>query len=150
MDVVELREQLIHANVNFATEISDIQENCNQAITKIVDIIAEIEGKEYKPSKYYTFGLIPPVVLILQLIEMTMSSIGNIFGIFQTANIQFNPYSFLEKYVPYINWKEFRKESEEYLRKIDVKSAVENIEGSNATAATSSDAFTQEQAQEQQ
>ena len=106
----------------------------NQAITKLVDIIAEIESIGYKPSKYYTFGLIPPVVLILQLIEMTMSSIGNIFGIFQTGNINFNPYSFLEKYVPYINWDEFKKESEEYIRKTDVKTAVENLEGAAANA----------------
>ena len=133
MDVVELREQLIHANIGFSTEIVDIQEIENEAITKLVDIIAEIEGISYKPSKYYKFSLIAPVVLILQLIEMTMSSIGNIFGIFQTANLSFDPYTFLEQYVPYINWDEFRKNSEDYQRKVDVKSAVENLEGQAAS-----------------
>jgi hypothetical protein len=59
---------------------------------------------------------------------MTMSSIGNIMGIFQTANIQFDPYYFLEKYVPYINWEDFKIKSEEYQRKIVVKSSVENNE----------------------
>ena len=62
-----------------------------------------------------------------------MSSIGNIFGIFQTANLSFDPYTFLEQYVPYINWDEFRKNSEDYQRKVDVKSAVENLEGQAAS-----------------
>ena len=127
-DVIELREQLIHANVSFATEIIDIQDNINVALNKLVDTIARNEGLEYVPTKYYRLNLIPPVVLILQLIEMTMSSIGNIMGIFQTANIQFDPYYFLEKYVPYINWEDFKIKSEEYQRKIVVKSSVENNE----------------------
>ena len=54
-----------------------------------------------------------------------MSSIGNILGIFQTANIQFDPYYFLEKYVPYINWDDFKLKSEEWIRKTVVKYSVE-------------------------
>ena len=125
MDVVELREQLVHANVSFATEIVDIQENVNAGLVKLMDIIAEVEQFELKPSEFYTISLIPPVVLILQLIEMTMSSVGNIFGIFQTGNIPFDPYYFLEKYVPYIDWTDFKIKSEEYNRKISVKTTLD-------------------------
>jgi len=128
MDVVELREQLIHSNISFATEIVDIQDNDNRAMNRLIDIIADVENKEFKPSKFYSFQLIPPVVLILQLVEMTMSSIGNIFGIFQTAGMDFDPYYFLEKYVPYIDWNDFKNKSEEYKRKIDVKTGVEAVE----------------------
>lgn len=129
-DVVELREQLIHANVSFATEIVDIQDNINLAINKLVDIIAKNEGVDFVPSKYYQFSLIPPVVLMVQLIEMTMSSVGNIFGILQAANVQFDPYYFFKQYIPYINWDDFKTASEEYQRKTLVKSAIESSEAS--------------------
>ena len=119
--VVELREQLIHANVTFATEIVDIQENINEGLNKLVDIIAEVDGIEYRPSDYYTISLIPPIVLILQLIEMTLSSVSNIMSTFQAGAIPFDPYYFLEKYVPHVDWVDFKKASEEYLRKMKIK-----------------------------
>ncbi len=108
MDVVELREQLVHTNTTFATEIADMQEQDNESLTKIVDIVAEIKGKEFKPSDHITMSLIPPVVLIVQLIEMTLSSIGNIAGVFTNLQLPIDPYFFLEKYVPHINWDEFK------------------------------------------
>ncbi len=108
MDVVELREQLVHTNVTFATEISDMQENDNQCLTKILDIIAEVKEMNYKPSKYISVNLIPPVVLIVQLIEMTLSSIGNIASVFTNLQVDVDPYFFLEKYVPHIDWKSFK------------------------------------------
>ncbi len=64
-----------------------------------------------------------------------MSSIGNIFGIMQSANLAYDPYYFLERYVPYINWEEFKSKAEEYQRKIDVKTAVEAGESANAMGA---------------
>ncbi len=109
MDVVELREQLVHTNVTFATEISDMQENDNQCLTKILDIIAEIKEMDYKPSKFVTVTLIPPVVLIVQLIEMTLSSIGNIASVFTNLQVDVDPYFFLEKYVPHIDWGKFKE-----------------------------------------
>jgi hypothetical protein len=108
MDVVELREQLVHTNVTFATEISDMQESDNQCLTKILDVIAEIKELDYKPSKYISVNLIPPVVLIVQLIEMTLSSIGNIASVFTNLQVDVDPYFFLEKYVPHIDWKNFK------------------------------------------
>ena len=112
MDVVELREQLVHTNVGFATEIIDQQENDIKGINQIIDIVADIKKLNYIPSKYTTVSLIPPVVLILQLIEMTLSSVGNIAGVFQNMNLQIDPYYFLEQYVPHINWKSFKLASE--------------------------------------
>lgn len=125
--ISKLLQTRCHANTNFATEISDIQDNVNMSINQLVNIIAEVEGEEFVPSDYYIFQLIPPVVLILQLIEMTMSSIGNIFGIFQSANINFDPYYFLDKYVPYIDWTDFKTKSEDYLRKVNTKAGVETV-----------------------
>ena len=112
MEVVELREHLVHSNVTFATEISDMQENDNEAIAKLIDIIADIKEIGYKPSKYVKVSLIPPVVLIVQLIEMTLSSIGNIAGVFTNLQLPIDPYFFLEKYVPHINWKDFKESAQ--------------------------------------
>jgi len=85
-----------------------MQEQDNESLTKIVDIIAEIKGKEFRPSEYTTLSLIPPVVLIVQLIEMTLSSIGNIAGVFTNLQLPIDPYFFLEKYVPHIDWDKFK------------------------------------------
>lgn len=112
MDVVELREQLVHSNVTFATEISDMQENDNDALNRLVDIVAEIKELGYKPSKYVKVSLIPPVVLIVQLIEMTLSSIGNIAGVFTNLQLPIDPYFFLEKYVPHIDWEKFKESAQ--------------------------------------
>lgn len=120
-DVVELREQLIHINISFATEISDLQENISNGLNELMDIIAEKIGikdndERLIPSNYVEITLIPPVVLILQLIEMTLSSVGNIIGIFQQMNIPFDPYHLLEKYIPYIDWVNFKSLAEKFLR----------------------------------
>ena len=111
MDVVELREQLVHSNVSFATEITDMQENDIRSLNQLIDIIAEVKNEGYRPSEYITVGLIPPVVLILQLIEMTLSSVGNISGVFQQMGIQIDPYFFLKQYVPHIDWDKFEDQS---------------------------------------
>ena len=117
-----------HANVSFSTEIIDIQENVNSGLSQLIDIIAEFEGLKIKPSDYFTISLIPPISLILQLIEMTMSSVGNILSVCQTANIDFDPYYFLQKYVPHIDWEDFKKHSEEYKRKLTVKAELQASE----------------------
>ena len=111
-DSIELREQLMHTNVAFATEIVDMQEIDTTAINKVMDSIANIQGKSYKPSKYISTTLIPPVILILQLIEMTLSSVGNISGVFQNMGMTIDPYFFLSQYVPHIDWDKFKEASD--------------------------------------
>lgn len=102
LDSVELREQLVHANVSFSTEIIGIQENITNGLNQVNDIIASILRINFKPSEYIQTTLIPPVVLILQLVEMTLSSVGNILSVFTTAEIPFDPYFFLNKFVPLV------------------------------------------------
>ena len=131
--VVELREQLVHANVTFATEIIDVQENINESLNQLVSIVSDVEELGYDPTEYYKMNLIPPIVLILQMIEMTLSSVGNIMGIFQSGEIKFDPYYFLEKYIPYIDWDDFRSASDEYLRKKTVKEEVINTDPNTVT-----------------
>lgn len=110
-EVIELREQLVHSNVTFATEIADVQENFNDAIKGLTDkIFYLIDGDKNKsPNQHARMILTPPVVLMLQLIEMTISSISNILATFQNLDMDYDPYYFLEQYIPYVNWTEFRE-----------------------------------------
>ena len=123
----------MHANVTFATEIIDVQENINESLNQLVSIVSDVEELGYDPTDYYKMNLIPPIVLILQMIEMTLSSVGNIMGIFQSGEIKFDPYYFLEKYIPYIDWDDFRSASDEYLRKKTVKEEVINTDPNTVT-----------------
>lgn len=81
----------------------------------MVDRIAVIQEKKFVPSQYVSTGLIPPVVLILQLVESTLSSVGNIGGVFQQLNMEFDPFTFLKNYVPYIDWANFEQEADKYM-----------------------------------
>ncbi len=111
-EVIELREQLVHSNLTFAQEIIDIQEGITKTLTQLVDFIGQKVDFQIKPSDYIETTLIPPVVLMLQLIELTMGSASNITSTFQNLQIPFDPFYFLEKYVPFINWDEFKADSE--------------------------------------
>ena len=62
--------------------------------------------------------VIPPVTLILQLIEMTLSSIGNVNGIFRNMEMTVDPYFFLEQYVPHIDWAKFKQSNIKYQTKL--------------------------------
>ena len=136
--IIELREQLVHTNVSFATEISDIQETVSAGLTKFLDIVAEINELDYVPSEYINIGLIPPIVLMLQLIEMTLSSIGNISGVFQSLQMPVDPYFLLEKYVPYIDWESFKARAETYMSK--TKTETDIVAGANADAQAAQNA----------
>jgi len=131
-DIIELREQLVHTNVSFATEISDMQEGISANLTRFLDIVARIKGLDYTPSEYVQIALIPPIVLMVQLIEMTLSSIGNMFSAFQAMQIPADPYFLLEKYIPYIDWESFKERAKQYTTDIDtdvdLKTEEQNVE----------------------
>lgn len=125
-DIIELREQLVHTNVAFASEISDMQEGISNSLCKLLDIIARMKNYEYNPSDVVQITLVPPIVLILQLVEMTLSSIGNISGVFQTLQIPTDPYYLLEQYVPHIDWEKFKEKATNYQTKIKTKADIDN------------------------
>lgn len=103
-----------------------MQEIDTTALNKLIDIIAEVKKVNFKPSEYITTTLIPPVVLILQLIEMTLSSVGNIASVFLNMGVTIDPYYFLSQYVPHIDWEEFRKASD---RKVIADKTKQSISG---------------------
>ena len=83
-------------------------------MSQICDKISNLLEYEEAPSKYVQPILKPPVVLLLQLLEATMSSIGNIQMSFQGTNIDYNPYYLLKKYINNIDWDEFSSEAREF------------------------------------
>ena len=110
----------------------DFQENDTNALNELIDMIADIKGLKYKPSDYIAVTLIPPVVLILQLIEMTLSSVGNIASVFQNMGITIDAYFFLQQYVPHIDWDKFKEKSS--IKKVEDKTR------NDITTATGGDA----------
>lgn len=101
-------------NLAFATEIADIQESITKELNRMIDYIAEIVGCNVKPSDYLEITMIPPVVLMLQLIEMTAGSANNIITVFQTLQLPIDPINFLKKYIPFLNWDEFEEQAKKY------------------------------------
>jgi len=113
-DTVQLTEQLSHINQSFAVEISDQQENDIKSINDLIYKISKVAGLDFDPTEYTSVSLTPPIVLVLQLIESTLNSVGNIAGIFGNLQIPVDPYYLLQQYVPQIDWDIFKKKAEEY------------------------------------
>lgn len=107
-----MREQLVHANVAMATEISNIQANFNTNMNKLIGRIAKILELP-SPTTHVEVALIPPSVLQLQMIELSITSVTNLINILSDMkSVHINPVSLLKKYIPFIDWNEIIKESE--------------------------------------
>jgi len=112
--VVELQSQLVHVNLSFANEIADVQESVTKEMNRMLDAIADMVDYKVQPSLYVSVGLIPPTVLMLQLIEMTAGSANNVLGVFQSLQLPVDPIGFLKKYVPYLDWEELEEQAKTY------------------------------------
>lgn len=111
-EVIELRDHLVHINVTFAAEIVSIQQVINSGIQEINRKVAKILTLNDNPNDFVKTTLRPPVILLLQMIETIMASISNIQQNLQVANISFNPYYLLKRFLPTIDWEEFSKEAD--------------------------------------
>lgn len=105
---------MVNINITFATEIISIQNIINKALTEFNDKIAKRLGFDVIPSDYISIMLKPPVILLLQMLESTMSSIGNIQMSLQSVAVDFNPYYLLKKFIPNIDWDEFATQAREF------------------------------------
>jgi len=118
-DVVDLRDQLVNANIAFANDIAVMQNILTDALEELVNKISDIffDDKDdlFEPCRFVNIKLTPPVILMLQLIESTISSIGNIFQTFQSiSDVDVDPYYLLERYMPYIDWESFKEAAKEF------------------------------------
>lgn len=134
-DVVEIREALVSANVAFAAKISNQQENDCNALNKLVDIISEMVGVNYRPTDFSRVMFIPPSVLKLQVIEQAITSISNIqqsFGTMLNSEEKVDITRLLKEYVPDLDWDSLFKTVEQ--REI-VKITTDEIKGTNEAIA---------------
>jgi hypothetical protein len=121
-DHYELREQLIHTNIQFATTISSIQHTTNDSLNKLMDKVSLDVGFENPMSDYVRVSLVPPVSLILQLVESTINSVSNIQRVFMEMPVlkEADPTYLLRRYVPYIDWDDYLREAKAFKLKKDV------------------------------
>jgi len=121
-DNYELREQLIHTNIQFATTVSSIQHVINSSINDLMDKVSLDVGFDEPMSEYVKVSLVPPVSLILQLVESTITSVSNIQRVFMEMPIlkDADPTYLLRRYVPYIDWDDYLKEAKSFKLKKDV------------------------------
>jgi hypothetical protein len=121
-DHYELREQLIHTNIQFATTISSIQHVINTGVNDLMDQVSLDVGFDEPMSEYVKLSLVPPVSLILQLVESTITSVSNIQRVFMEMPIlkDADPTYLLRRYVPYIDWDDYLKEAKSFKLQKDV------------------------------
>lgn len=133
-----MREQLVHANVALATEVSNIQHNFNDNINAVIDRICEIFELE-KPSKTIEISLFPPTVLQLQMLELSITSVTNLINILsEMKSVHINPITLLKKYIPFINWEEIVKESDMLNQKEKTKFTNQTLASMGAIPPTGS------------
>lgn len=107
-DRADLREELIHINSNFANEISTIQNIINTELKEFIDRIGSIIGFKEKPSDFIEISLIPPILLILQVLESSMNSVSNIHRTLKDFEaFDIDPTYLLNLFIPYIDWNDF-------------------------------------------
>lgn len=129
-DHYELREQLVHTNIVFANEVSSIQNVFNKQLTDMYSKIAELLGVEDDLQMYVHISLMPPTVLLIQLIEATIGSVSNIQRVFtDMPGVNISALSLLKQYVPYFNWDELIDEADENKQKSKVKQSGDEEEG---------------------
>jgi hypothetical protein len=122
-DVVDLKDQLVHANVVFANDVSAVQKVFNDNLTKLAARVSEIIGFKSAGSvvENIQISLIAPTVLVLQAIEASINSISNIQRIFaEIPEIDVDPLYLLKRYSPMIDWDEFEKEAQDFKQRKQV------------------------------
>ena len=129
-------EQLIHTNIQFATTISSIQNTINTGLNDLMDRVSLDMGFDEPMSDYVKVSLVPPVSLILQLVESTITSVSNIQRVFMEMPIlkDADPTYLLRRYVPYIIMRRLvviliskSREFSEYLNFTTIKTILSQV-----------------------
>lgn len=130
-EVIELRDQLSHINITFATSIIEYQYVFNKGINKLIDKICIECGLNYNNSDYKELALIPPIILILQLLESTISSVNNVINSLNGMQISSDPYYLLKQYIPHIDWDAFKQASDFYLMEKETQDGIKSVVANN-------------------
>jgi len=127
IDTVELREQLVNANVQFSELISFYQKQLEEKLSELFDKIVYAIKPNIKilPSTLVKIEFIKPAILQLQQLELIFASLSNILQLLlQVPELQqsLDIIKFIEEYVPTFKIKNFIK-NEEDMKKQEIESA---------------------------
>jgi len=127
VDTVELREQLVTANIIWAETISSYQQQFIDKINELINKIYLVVNKEtylnsdsnlILPSDIAKAVLNQPVMLQLQYLDAVFVSMSNTLQLLSSTpdgqNIDI--IKFLKKFIPTIDWDEFLKTNDDYKR----------------------------------
>ncbi len=110
-DTYDLREQIVNVNIIFATKIDSFQTFINESLEELVNGVLRqlfiLNGKKYEfvsISKYIDVKLNPPLVLVLQHLESTLSSATNIINLLNQVNMPADPTWMLKRFIKIIDW----------------------------------------------
>ena len=122
-DQADVRETLVNLNIGFANNISAYQDNIDEGLNKAVSIVFNIilENNGYEEtdvvlSNYFKIALNPPVILMLQAAEASISSVANIVGMLNGIQFTIDPQRILEQYIPQIDWEDLKKSGTTYIK----------------------------------
>ena len=110
-DTYDLREQIVNVNIIFATKIDTFQTFINEALETLVNgvlkqlfILNNKKQEAVSLSRYVDIKLNPPLVLVLQHLESTLSSATNIINLLNQASIPVDPVWMLKRFIKIIDW----------------------------------------------
>jgi hypothetical protein len=122
-DQADVRETLVNLNIGFANNVSAYQDNIDEGINKALNIVFNIilENNGYKNvnftlSNYFKIALNPPVILMLQAAEASISSVSNIIGMLNGIEFHIDPQKILEQYIPQIDWADLKKSGDNFIK----------------------------------
>ena len=123
-DQADVRETLVNLNIGFANNVSAYQDNIDDGVNKALNIVFNIilENNGYKNvnftlSNYFKIALNPPVILMLQAAEASISSVANIIGMLNGIDFHIDPQKILEQYIPQIDWADLKKSGDSFIKK---------------------------------
>jgi len=131
-DTYDLREQIVNVNIIFATKIDTFQTFINESLEELVNAVTKqlyiLNGKEPQfntLSKYVDIKLNPPLVLVLQHLESTLSSATNIINLLNSVNLPTDPVWVLKRFIKIIDWDAVRHAGSKYQKKIQAEQAIQ-------------------------
>lgn len=127
-DNIDLREALVHLNINFANNIIDKQHKIEDGLDDTISNVFRkvlyynnFNANSFILSNYVKLKLNPPLVLQLQADEAQIGVVSNIAQALGQLNFPVDPVKFLERYIPTIDWDTLQKEGAEYVRTLQKK-----------------------------
>lgn len=121
-DTTDLRETLVHLNVNFANDIINKQTSFEQGLDSLFNNLFKkvlkfngYEDGDFYISNYAAAKLNPPLVLQIQSDEAMVTTVSNIIQMLQNSKVQVDPTDLFKRYIPSIDWDNLTKKGQTYM-----------------------------------